>query len=189
MTSRTFKLDLRALYPKDKAASDPNGSEPRPDLEFVAEMLRCSFHASVAFYQRLGFLLIVLSRDEYARFELPDGEANFSIHLQGAVPANGPVLYLEVDDVDATVDRLLKAGLSFSSGPAGQSWLWKRRGSLTQPATSYAYLTRAPIAAIRRSGSIFPNDRMQCQSVRARLLAIGVSVPTPYRHLPAAAGV
>ncbi|MEJ0043657.1 MAG: VOC family protein [Rhizomicrobium sp.] len=36
--------------------------------------------ASIAFYKTLGLRLIVES-PHYARFELPDGEATFSIHL------------------------------------------------------------------------------------------------------------
>ena len=38
--------------------------------------------ASVAFYRLLGLKLIV-KNDHYARFELPEGEATFSLHLVG----------------------------------------------------------------------------------------------------------
>lgn len=37
--------------------------------------------ASVAFYRTLGLRLIVRSED-YARFECPDGESTFSLHLE-----------------------------------------------------------------------------------------------------------
>ena len=91
------------------------------------------FHASLAFYQSLGLRLIVSSRDEYARFELPDGEATFSIHLQDSVSPNGPVIYFEVDDVDATVERLIGQGISFSTKPEDQTWLW-REARFSDPA-------------------------------------------------------
>lgn len=83
------------------------------------------FAASVAFYETLGFRLIVSSREAYARFELPDGEATFSIHLQDVVPADGPVIYFEVDDVDATVKRLQAKGVIFDSLAADEAWLWR----------------------------------------------------------------
>lgn len=82
------------------------------------------FHASVAFYRRLGLRLIVSARDEYARFELPDGEATLSIHRQNAVSGDGPILYLEVEDVAVTVARLEAQGFAFTSGPIEQPWLW-----------------------------------------------------------------
>lgn len=91
------------------------------------------FDESVAFYQKLGLRLIVSSRGQYARFELPDGEATFSIHLQGSVPPDGPVLYFEVEDVDATVHRLSSEGVLFSSNPADEPWLWKE-ARLSDPA-------------------------------------------------------
>jgi catechol 2,3-dioxygenase-like lactoylglutathione lyase family enzyme len=100
------------------------------------------FHASVAFYRTLGFRLIVSSRDEYARFELPDGEATFSIHLQETVPPDGPIIYFEVDDLDTAVARLRGEGIIFSSGPADQPWLWKE-ARLLDPAGNRLCLFRA----------------------------------------------
>jgi catechol 2,3-dioxygenase-like lactoylglutathione lyase family enzyme len=49
--------------------------------------------ASIAFYELLGLKLIVKSA-HYARFELPEGEATFSLHVvYGAVPReNAPQL-------------------------------------------------------------------------------------------------
>ena len=91
------------------------------------------FQASVAFYLELGLRLIVSSRDDYARFELPDGEATFSVHLQDRVPPDGPVIYFEVDDVSATVERLTADGIIFTSGPADQGWLWTE-ARLSDPA-------------------------------------------------------
>ena len=81
--------------------------------------------ASIEFYRLLGLKLIVKS-PHYARFELPDGGATFSLHLtQGEIPtANAPSLYFECDDVDAEVARLKAGGLGFEHEPKMQEWLW-----------------------------------------------------------------
>jgi len=100
------------------------------------------FNASVAFYQKLGLRLIVSSRGEYARFELPDGEATLSVHLQDAVPQDGPVLYFETDDVDATVERLRAEGITFATAPEDQPWLW-REARLTDPSGNRLCVFRA----------------------------------------------
>jgi len=90
------------------------------------------FEASVIFYQKLGLRLIVTSRGEYARFELPDGEATFSVHLKIVLPQDGPVLYFEVDDVDTVVDRFRADGIAIDNGPEDRPWLW-REVRLTDP--------------------------------------------------------
>jgi catechol 2,3-dioxygenase-like lactoylglutathione lyase family enzyme len=81
--------------------------------------------ASIAFYQLLGLRLIVKSA-RYARFELPRGEATFSLHVvDGAVPQeNAPQLYFEVEDVAFEARRLEHAGVAIDRQPAQQSWLW-----------------------------------------------------------------
>jgi catechol 2,3-dioxygenase-like lactoylglutathione lyase family enzyme len=89
---------------------------------------------SIAFYQTLGLRLIV--RDaHYARFELPDGEATFSLHLtddaKGAT--NGASVYFECDNLDARVAELKAMGIVFDSDPVDQSWLW-REAWLSDPA-------------------------------------------------------
>jgi catechol 2,3-dioxygenase-like lactoylglutathione lyase family enzyme len=90
--------------------------------------------ASIAFYQTLGLNLIVKS-PHYARFELPDGEATFSLHItDGDIPrVNAPQLYFEVDDVDAEVTRLKSVGIAFEREPVDQRWLW-REAWLRDPA-------------------------------------------------------
>lgn len=90
--------------------------------------------ASIAFYKLLGLKLIVLS-PHYARFELPEGEATFSLHIvDGAIPReNAPQLYFEVSDVDAEVARLRGAGVNIEREPVDQSWLW-REAWLRDPA-------------------------------------------------------
>lgn len=90
--------------------------------------------ASIAFYEMLGLRLIVRA-DHYARFELPKGEATFSLHItDGDVArANAPQLYFEVNDVDFEVRRLKHAGIAFEQEPKDQTWLW-REAWLRDPA-------------------------------------------------------
>lgn len=79
---------------------------------------------SIAFYQKLGLLLIVNSPgNAYARFECPDGEATLSLH-EGPVPASTIQLYFEVPDVRVRHDALVAAGIVFEGPPVDQSWLW-----------------------------------------------------------------
>ena len=91
------------------------------------------FARSVAFYTGMGLRLIVSSRGEYARFEMPEGDATLSVHLQDRVCADGPMIYFEVADVDAMVAHLRAAGIVFDSGPTDQPWLW-REARLHDPA-------------------------------------------------------
>lgn len=80
---------------------------------------------SIAFYELLGLKLIVQS-PHYARFELPRGEATFSLHItDGAIPReNAPHLYFECNDVDFEIRRLKHAGVAIERDPIMQSWLW-----------------------------------------------------------------
>ncbi|HVK82289.1 MAG TPA: VOC family protein, partial [Verrucomicrobiae bacterium] len=80
---------------------------------------------SITFYELLGLKLIVHS-PHYARFELPRGEATFSLHItDGAIPReNAPQLYFECLDVDFEVRRLKHAGIAIERDPIMQSWLW-----------------------------------------------------------------
>jgi catechol 2,3-dioxygenase-like lactoylglutathione lyase family enzyme len=80
---------------------------------------------SIGFYRRLGLKLIVKS-PRYARFELPDGDSTFSLHVaEGEIPrANAPHIYFECDNVDAEVARLHESGVEFEHAPKMQTWLW-----------------------------------------------------------------
>jgi catechol 2,3-dioxygenase-like lactoylglutathione lyase family enzyme len=82
--------------------------------------------ASIAFYELLGLILIVKS-DHYARFETPDGEATFSLHLCDGLIArdNAPKLYFECADLDGEVRRLKAAGVAFEQDVQDQPWLWR----------------------------------------------------------------
>ena len=81
--------------------------------------------ASIRFYQTLGLKLIVKS-PHYARFELPEGEATFSLHIADSPPPreHAPQIYFEVDDVEAEIARLKHAGIAIEREPVLQSWLW-----------------------------------------------------------------
>ncbi|MFT3807028.1 VOC family protein [Arenimonas sp.] len=81
--------------------------------------------AAVGFYRRLGLRQIVGS-PHYARFESPEGEATFSVHLAERVPADsGVVVYFECAELDDTVRRLLAQGLVFERLPTDEPWLWR----------------------------------------------------------------
>jgi len=82
-------------------------------------------NASIAFYELLGLRLIVKS-PHYARFEAPDGEATFSLHVtDGEIPrTNAPQLYFEVNDVVFEAKRLAHAGVVIEQPPTMQTWAW-----------------------------------------------------------------
>ena len=51
---------------------------------------------SLEFYQKIGLKLIVSALPRYIRFELPEGEVTFSVHLVKKLPReNGIVMYFE----------------------------------------------------------------------------------------------
>ena len=81
---------------------------------------------SIEFYKTLGLELIVEALPHYARFECPDGEATFSIHLvQELSTAEGVVVYFEENNLDNYVNDLVKAGIEFDEMPEDRNWLWR----------------------------------------------------------------
>jgi len=101
-----------------------------------------NLEGSIAFYRLLGLRLIVQSAD-YARFECPDGEATFSLHLDPEFPGgSGAVVYFEHDALDVLVSDLQARGVVFDSGPQDQSWLW-REAHLTDPSGNRLCLFQA----------------------------------------------
>lgn len=89
--------------------------------------------ASVQFYERMGFTLIVRS-PHYARFECPEGDATFSVHqVDHGVQDNGAVVYFECGNLDRTVVSLEALGFSFLQRATDQPWLW-REARLRDPA-------------------------------------------------------
>ncbi len=80
--------------------------------------------AAIDFYRTLGLTLIVKS-PRYARFQCPQGESTFSIHLGDVSAAPSTVVYFENEHLDLTVKNLQAAGIAFDTGPADQRWLWR----------------------------------------------------------------
>lgn len=81
---------------------------------------------SVDFYKTLGLQLIVKAFPRYARFECPDGDATFSIHLvEKLAPENGTSIYFEEENLDAKVKELQTKGIIFDQLPEDKSWLWR----------------------------------------------------------------
>ncbi len=81
---------------------------------------------SITFYGTLGLRLIVRSLPGYARFECPEGDATFSVHLVGELPSGeGAYIYFECTDLDERVNRLTEAGIQFDEPPTDRSWRWR----------------------------------------------------------------
>lgn len=82
--------------------------------------------SSVLFYKRLGLHLIVNAAPKYVRFECPQGDSTFSIHLADKVTENqAPVVYFETQKLDDEVLRLQELGIEFDLLPTDQSWGWR----------------------------------------------------------------
>jgi catechol 2,3-dioxygenase-like lactoylglutathione lyase family enzyme len=79
---------------------------------------------SVDFYRNLGLKQIVAD-ESYARFACPDGDSTLSLEQLQTVPPSATTVYLECEDLDATVSRLEVAGLGFEHPPIDQPWLWR----------------------------------------------------------------
>lgn len=81
--------------------------------------------ASVAFYRKLGFELIV-DAPHYARFKATSGDASFSVHAVDALAAPPQtVVYFECAALDAQVAALQANGVRFESAPRDEPWLWR----------------------------------------------------------------
>jgi len=81
---------------------------------------------SIAFYSQLGMRLIVEALPDYARFELPAGQATFSVHRVESLPAGeGVWIYFESDRLDAWVAELQEVGVRFEQEPEDKPWLWR----------------------------------------------------------------
>lgn len=81
---------------------------------------------AILFYQQLGLQLIVHSTPHYARFQCPDGQATFSIHLVPELPkGDGIWVYFECEQLDAYVESLQKKGIEFEELPNDKRWLWR----------------------------------------------------------------
>jgi predicted enzyme related to lactoylglutathione lyase len=98
--------------------------------------------ASIAFYQAMGFELIVRSPD-YARFKSTVGDSTFSLHaVETGSTGTGTTVYFECADLDVQVEALKSRGLSFLHGPKDQPWLW-REARLQDPSGNVICLYHA----------------------------------------------
>jgi catechol 2,3-dioxygenase-like lactoylglutathione lyase family enzyme len=81
--------------------------------------------ASVAFYRKMGFDLIV-DTPHYARFKSTVGDTTFSVHAvdSTAGPSN-TVVYFECSSLDGQVAALQAKGLQFTHEPRDERWLWR----------------------------------------------------------------
>ncbi|MCG8440680.1 MAG: VOC family protein [Caulobacterales bacterium] len=115
--------------------------------------------ASIAFYEALGFTLIVDAAPRYVRFEAPapgDGGEPTTLSLRhepGWTGCDWPLSYLEVEDVDAQLERLKPLGLRPLAPAETRSYLW-READLRDPAGNRLRLHHA--GAARR----FPPGRV-----------------------------
>lgn len=81
---------------------------------------------AILFYEKLGLKLIVKSLPNYARFECPDGNSTFSIHLTEKLPkGDGVYVYFECQDLDEHVATLKEKGIQFEKEPTDERWLWR----------------------------------------------------------------
>jgi catechol 2,3-dioxygenase-like lactoylglutathione lyase family enzyme len=96
---------------------------------------------ATAFYRTLGLIPIVRS-EHYVRFVVPGNEATLSVHLAERVAESQTVVYLECDDLDATVAELLDAGVVFDEPPTDRRWRW-REARLRDPDGNPLCLYRA----------------------------------------------
>jgi catechol 2,3-dioxygenase-like lactoylglutathione lyase family enzyme len=114
--------------------------------------------ASAAFYGRLGLVQIVASYPDYARFLSPEGEATLSLQRSEVPPVPSASIHFEVDDVDAAVAELKRAGFGFASDPVDQPYLW-REAVLADPDGHHIFIYHAgenrldPPWRLRDSGS------------------------------------
>jgi len=101
--------------------------------------------ASAAFYSRLGLRQIVASYPGYARFAAPDGDTTLSLQRVNDVPrARSASIHFEVDDVDAAVAALKRAGVRFLQDAVDEPYLW-REAVLADPDGNRIFLYHAGI--------------------------------------------
>lgn len=98
---------------------------------------------SITFYKKLGLRLIVQSETRYARFECPEGDSTFSVHLVDDLPSGiGVTIYFECEDLDERVVVLSELGIHFDQLPQDQPWLW-REARLKDPDCNEIILYKA----------------------------------------------
>src|SRR5688572_11012529 len=98
--------------------------------------------ASVAFYKKMGFEIIVDS-PHYARFKATVGGATFSLHaVEFLGEPSQTVVYFECASLDEQVRGLKAKGIQFTQEPRDEPWLW-REARLLDPAGNIICLYHA----------------------------------------------
>lgn len=98
--------------------------------------------ASVAFYKKMGFEIIVDS-PHYARFKATVGGATFSLHAVELLgEPSQTVVYFECASLDEQVRGLKAKGIQFTQEPRDEPWLW-REARLHDPAGNIICLYHA----------------------------------------------
>lgn len=83
-------------------------------------------YKSTKFYKTLGLHLIVDALPRYVRFECPEGDSTFSVHLvEKLSKEEGITIYFENKNIDSVVQNLVKKGLKFDELPNDKSWGWR----------------------------------------------------------------
>lgn len=100
---------------------------------------------ATAFYQKMGFRLIVDALPDYVRFECPTGDATFSLHRVEQLPTSiGTSVYFECENLDERVAELQERGILFDEPPSDRRWLW-REARLKDPAGNQIILYHAGV--------------------------------------------
>lgn len=89
-------------------------------------LLVCDIPRARAFYQALGFTLIV-DAAHYCRF-ITEGDATVSIEKHDGPIAPAAHIGIEFDSaaaLDARVETLRAAGIAIAEGPVNRTWLWR----------------------------------------------------------------
>ncbi len=98
--------------------------------------------ASVEFYRRMGFDLIV-DAPHYARFKSLTGDATFSVHaVEALAEPSRTIVYFECESLDQQVAKLKAAGFQFMQEPRDEPWLW-REARLIDPSGNVICLYHA----------------------------------------------
>jgi hypothetical protein len=72
----------------------------------------------IPFYKKIGLRLIVKSLPNYARFECPDGDSTFSLHLVENLPTGNDIfVYFECQNLGEHVKSLKEKGIQFDQEP------------------------------------------------------------------------
>ncbi len=98
--------------------------DERPMLNQIT-LPASDYAASVGFYRALGLQQIVDTPPRYARF---DGAGGMTLSVEVSAPPVLPAtaqLFLQCCDLDATVERLEKAGVTIALMPENRSYLWR----------------------------------------------------------------